>query len=176
MTPPRDPNANAKWNCPNGDHACNLRGHCLNPNCDLFMSPMPASLPATSAQADRAEQLARKAYSLARQGNTVIQNEIALLIRTALDDAVREAQAEITNLTEANVYLKNLGIEWRDALAINPACPRHHRIADSFLKHSPSCPIEPCERGCPRICRACRELDNAVKDAEHKAWLYWINQ
>jgi hypothetical protein len=22
------------WTCPNGDHGCNLRGYCVNPNCD----------------------------------------------------------------------------------------------------------------------------------------------
>src|SRR5208283_3885474 len=24
------------WNCPNSDHACNLRGYCVNKNCERF--------------------------------------------------------------------------------------------------------------------------------------------
>src|SRR5208282_4976798 len=36
------------WNCPNGDHACNLRGYCVNKNCELFRPSKPqASEPRT---------------------------------------------------------------------------------------------------------------------------------
>ena len=28
-----------KWECPNADHACNLRGYCVNKNCDRFTLP-----------------------------------------------------------------------------------------------------------------------------------------
>lgn len=32
-----------RWTCPNSDHACNLRGYCVNPQCDRFKSPVPPS-------------------------------------------------------------------------------------------------------------------------------------
>jgi hypothetical protein len=34
----------AKWTCGCGDHACNLRGYCVNPQCDQFKSPKPEAV------------------------------------------------------------------------------------------------------------------------------------
>lgn len=31
------------WTCPNGDHACNLRGYCVNKQCDKFNCERPVS-------------------------------------------------------------------------------------------------------------------------------------
>jgi hypothetical protein len=41
-TPPAAPEA--KWTCGCYDHACNLRGYCVNPQCDQFKSPKPEAV------------------------------------------------------------------------------------------------------------------------------------
>lgn len=44
---PSSAGAQATWSCGNGDHACNLRGYCVNPNCTQFRATTPAPVPAS---------------------------------------------------------------------------------------------------------------------------------
>lgn len=80
------------------------------------------------------------------------------LICTALEDQVKEAEQELAKL--------------RAALAINPDCPREHRMVDRVPCDCAECndgyPSPILGKGIPEThgyCRACREVEEAIESS-----------